>query len=491
MNTNPSSSNWCARPPPSARRLVAAPIIQGCLQGRVSLPSYVAFLHRGLPPRAPHGAAAAGLQGRAAAAPCAWLDAALDEYIEEEAGHDEWILDDIARLRRRRRGVRHGRPGHATEVMVAYAYDTDRARQPARLLRHGARARRHQRRAGAAGGRPDPGPPATARRAPSATCARTARWTRSTPRTSPQLMDRIDAPEDRAAIVHAARAFYRLYGDVFRGLPLPQPEEALRMKTDRGPRAADRRHRRHRPARSPRSCSRAAPPCCCPAARRRSWPRWPRARRPVRRAASASHWHAADLDDPAALAGAARCRRRAGSANVLVNNAGVPSFGRLESLGAEHIEQVLRTNLLAPMLLTQALLPSLRRQPRAQVIQVGSALGRIGLPGYSVYSASKFGLRGFAEALRRELRDSPVRVQYLGPRSTRTGFNDAPRRRLQPRHRHGGRHARERGAVALAGAARERGRRALPRLAREAGRAPERRRAAAGWTAPSTSTAPA
>ena len=86
---------------------------------------------------------------------------------------------------------------------------------------------------------------------------------------------------------------------------------------------------------------------------------------------------------------------------------------------------MLDTNLLAPMLLTQALLPHLRAMPRAQVIFVGSALGRIGLPGFSVYSASKFGLRGFAEALRRELGDSRVRVQYLGPRSTRTAFNDA------------------------------------------------------------------
>lgn len=136
------------------------------------------------------------------------------------------------------------------------------------------------------------------------------------------------------------------------------------------------------------------------------------------------HWHAADLDDPAALA-ALRDAAAEWRTNVLINNAGMPSFGRFESFGSEHMEQVLRTNLLAPMRLTQAMLPSLRRQPRAQVIQVGSALGRIGLPGYSVYSASKFGLRGFAEALRRELRGSTVRVQYLGPRSTRTGFNDA------------------------------------------------------------------
>ncbi|RPH63323.1 MAG: SDR family NAD(P)-dependent oxidoreductase, partial [Burkholderiales bacterium] len=88
-------------------------------------------------------------------------------------------------------------------------------------------------------------------------------------------------------------------------------------------------------------------------------------------------------------------------------------------------QAVLQANLLAPMLLTQALLPSLRRLPKAQVLFVGSAVGRIGMPGFSVYGASKAGLHGFAEALRRELADTPVKVQILGPRSTRTAFNDA------------------------------------------------------------------
>ena len=111
--------------------------------------------------------------------------------------------------------------------------------------------------------------------------------------------------------------------------------------------------------------------------------------------------------------------------NVLVHGAGAPSFGRLETLEPTAIRQLLDINLLAPMLLSQALLPHLRCQPRAQIICMGSALGRLGLPGFSAYSASKFGLRGFAEALRRELGDSRVRVQYLGPRSTRTEFNNA------------------------------------------------------------------
>lgn len=132
--------------------------------------------------------------------------------------------------------------------------------------------------------------------------------------------------------------------------------------------------------------------------------------------------HAADLCDPAAIDGL-RDAASTWGANVLVHNAGVPSFGRLESLSTADIRRVLDTNLLAPMLLTQVLLPHLGRLPLAQVICVGSALGRIGLPGFSAYCASKFGLRGFSEALRRELGDGPVRIQYLGPRSTRTAFN--------------------------------------------------------------------
>lgn len=139
---------------------------------------------------------------------------------------------------------------------------------------------------------------------------------------------------------------------------------------------------------------------------------------------AAVRWHVADLADPAALPALAAAA--AGwQANTVVHGAGLPAFGALESVSPLQMQQVLATNLLAPMLLTQALLPHLKRQPRAQLVFVGSVLGRLALPGFSVYAASKFGLRGFAEGLRRELADTGVRVQYLGPRSTRTGFNDA------------------------------------------------------------------
>lgn len=133
-------------------------------------------------------------------------------------------------------------------------------------------------------------------------------------------------------------------------------------------------------------------------------------------------WYAADLMRPASIGGLAAMASDWGC-NVVIHNAGVPGFGRLESFTAEDMTEVMHLNLVVPMLLTQGLLPGLRDRPIASIVFVGSVLGRLGLPGYSVYSASKFGLRGFAESLRRELGDTRIKVQYLGPRSTRTSFN--------------------------------------------------------------------
>ena len=115
---------------------------------------------------------------------------------------------------------------------------------------------------------------------------------------------------------------------------------------------------------------------------------------------------------------------RARNANVLINNAGISAFGALGSLADRSVEAALATNLLAPMLLTSDLLPHLLKQPRALVINIGSALGSIGVPGFSVYGATKAGLKGFTESLSRELSDTSVKVQYLAPRSVSTRFND-------------------------------------------------------------------
>lgn len=112
-------------------------------------------------------------------------------------------------------------------------------------------------------------------------------------------------------------------------------------------------------------------------------------------------------------------------ANVLINNAGLSRFGFLEQQDEAVLEAQLATNLLAPVLLTRALLPLLRRQPEAQIVNIGSTFGSLGYAGFASYCASKFGLRGFTEALRRELADTGLTVSYLAPRATRTELNTA------------------------------------------------------------------
>lgn len=110
--------------------------------------------------------------------------------------------------------------------------------------------------------------------------------------------------------------------------------------------------------------------------------------------------------------------------DLLINNAGTGEFAWFADQDDESIARILGINALAPMLLTRRLLPILQRQPAATVLNVGSIFGYLGYPGCATYSASKFALRGFTEALRRELADGPVRVVYFAPRATRTALND-------------------------------------------------------------------
>jgi len=130
----------------------------------------------------------------------------------------------------------------------------------------------------------------------------------------------------------------------------------------------------------------------------------------------------ANLTDAAGRTGL--CEQAAAwGVNVLVNNAGVNHFGMYDELTAAQVAQTVSINVLAPMLLVHELLPCLKRQPEAHILNMGSVFGNIGYPGYAAYSASKFAIRGLSEALRRELADSPVRVHYLAPRATRTPIN--------------------------------------------------------------------
>lgn len=130
----------------------------------------------------------------------------------------------------------------------------------------------------------------------------------------------------------------------------------------------------------------------------------------------------ADLDDPAGLATVVAAARRF-NVNVLINNAGIGCFGLLEEQSWPDLGQVLQTNLESPMRLTHALLPWLTTQPRAAIVNVGSTFGSLPFPGFAAYSAAKAGLRGFSQALRRELADSRVAVLHLAPRAIDTPLN--------------------------------------------------------------------
>ena len=122
-----------------------------------------------------------------------------------------------------------------------------------------------------------------------------------------------------------------------------------------------------------------------------------------------------------------------GGINVLINNAGVNRFDLFDKQSDTDLATVVNINLLAPMLLTQQFLPLLEQQQKAVVLNVGSIVGSIGLPGQVAYCSSKFGLHGFSEALRRELRGSSVKVIYVAPRSTDTEMNDPLLREINER----------------------------------------------------------
>jgi short-subunit dehydrogenase len=114
-----------------------------------------------------------------------------------------------------------------------------------------------------------------------------------------------------------------------------------------------------------------------------------------------------------------------GRLDVLVNNAGVIEAGPLERLTDDALERTIATNITAPIALARDMLPLLLAAGRSRVVNIGSVFGDIPYPLFAAYSATKFALRGFSIALRRELRDRGVGVTYAAPRATKTGAADA------------------------------------------------------------------
>jgi short-subunit dehydrogenase len=121
---------------------------------------------------------------------------------------------------------------------------------------------------------------------------------------------------------------------------------------------------------------------------------------------------AADLanrDDVATLP------ERAGQVDILVHNAGLPGSGRLESFAADEIDRALDVNLRAGIMLTRALLPGMTERGRGHLVYVSSIGGKVPTARASIYAATKYGLRGFAGALRDDLHGSPVGVSAVFP----------------------------------------------------------------------------
>ncbi|PCH54041.1 MAG: short chain dehydrogenase, partial [Flavobacteriaceae bacterium] len=127
---------------------------------------------------------------------------------------------------------------------------------------------------------------------------------------------------------------------------------------------------------------------------------------------------AADLSSAVGCADAVEaCEKHLGQVDMLINLAGLNSFANFAEEDPSRIELMMRVNVLAPMLLTRALLPSFLANNSGKIVNVGSVFGSIGFAWFTTYSASKFALRGFSEALRRELADTDVQVTYIAPRA--------------------------------------------------------------------------
>jgi len=131
----------------------------------------------------------------------------------------------------------------------------------------------------------------------------------------------------------------------------------------------------------------------------------------------------ADLSDPEQLhALVERAVRETGGIQVLINNAAHNHRGPVLGADPAELGRIVDVNLRAPILLTRLLLPQLREQEHANVVNVASIAGQVPLPDEATYSATKFGLRGFSMALAEELRGSSVRVSIVSPGPIDTGF---------------------------------------------------------------------
>ena len=120
-------------------------------------------------------------------------------------------------------------------------------------------------------------------------------------------------------------------------------------------------------------------------------------------------------EDLAEREGPGRLAAAAGQVDVLVANAALPASGRVDDFEPEQIDRAIDVNLRAPIQLTRALMPGMLQRGRGHVVLVSSLSGKAASPRSGIYSATKFGLRGFAAGLREDVEPQGVGVSVVFP----------------------------------------------------------------------------
>jgi short-subunit dehydrogenase len=121
------------------------------------------------------------------------------------------------------------------------------------------------------------------------------------------------------------------------------------------------------------------------------------------------------VSDLSRRADVARLVVEAGEVDVLVANAALPASGALTDLSQEQIDRMLEVNLRAPIALARAFAPAMIARGTGQMVFISSLAGKVASPASSIYSATKFGLRGFALGIREDLRPHGVGVSVVLP----------------------------------------------------------------------------
>lgn len=203
---------------PARESLLAVPQLVRGAQGKISRDTYVAFLGQAYH-HVKHTVPLLMACGSRLPMEKEWLREAIGDYIEEETGHQEWILNDIRACGADPEQYRHGMPHPETELMVAYAYDTINRGNPVGffgmvLVLEGTSIQLATGAAGAIAAALDlPKNAFSYLSSHGSLDIGHMEFFES-------LMNRLDDSDDRQAVIHMANMMYRLYGDVFRSLPL-------------------------------------------------------------------------------------------------------------------------------------------------------------------------------------------------------------------------------------------------------------------------------